>query len=399
MKIVQINAVYAYSSTGRTTREMHEYLMREGHESYVFCSKKTYDAPNVSLIGSPIDHKLHGLLSRITDRQGFYSKGATKMLITRLEEIQPDVVVLRNLHGNYINVPILLEWLGKNNTPTIIILHDCWFFTGHCCYYVEDNCDKWKSLCMSCPAKHKYNKSIFIDNSTSNFKIKHRLLSGIGKLAVVGVSDWVTNEAKQAPIFAEARIIKRIYNWIDHSVFYPRETDAIRKKYSIKESDFVVLGVAQVWNESKGLGQFVKLAENAPDIKVVLVGNATVENKPSNLILAGVTSNVNELAEFYSTADVLVNFSNQETFGKVSAESLSCGTPIITNRMTANPELCGKNCGYVVESIDWNEVIDYIEIVKRNGKQSYEKVCYDFSRANFDREACLNDYMNLFKSL
>ena len=37
MKIVQINCVYEYSSTGRTTMEMHEYCMSYGIESHVFC--------------------------------------------------------------------------------------------------------------------------------------------------------------------------------------------------------------------------------------------------------------------------------------------------------------------------------------------------------------------------
>ena len=36
MKIVQINAVYEYSSTGRTTREMHLSLIDRGVDSYVF---------------------------------------------------------------------------------------------------------------------------------------------------------------------------------------------------------------------------------------------------------------------------------------------------------------------------------------------------------------------------
>ena len=40
MKIVQVNAVYEYSSTGRNTMETHEYLRTLGHESYVFCTNK-----------------------------------------------------------------------------------------------------------------------------------------------------------------------------------------------------------------------------------------------------------------------------------------------------------------------------------------------------------------------
>lgn len=39
MKIIQINAVYKFASTGRTTMEMHEYCLQHGIESHVFCPK------------------------------------------------------------------------------------------------------------------------------------------------------------------------------------------------------------------------------------------------------------------------------------------------------------------------------------------------------------------------
>lgn len=400
MKIVQINAVYAYSSTGRTTREMHEFLMREGHESYVFCSEKTEDAPNVSLIGTLFDHKLHGLLSRMTDRQGFFSKGATKKLIGSLNVILPDVVILRNLHGNYINVPMLLEWLGKNNIPTIIILHDCWFFTGHCCYYVEDNCDKWKSLCMSCPAKHKFNKSYFVDNSTSNFKIKQRLFSELGKLAVVGVSDWVTNEARQSPIFQKTAIVKRIYNWLNLNLFKPKDASLLRAELGLKTEDFVIIGVSQIWSDYKGLGRFIKLAEDRLSYKIYLVGRIP-ENTilPSNLISLGEINNPERLALLYNMADVFVNFSIQETFGKVSAEAVACGTPIVTNTITANPELCGEGCGKIVDISNWDDVLNAIDAISSEGKATYSKNCVQFAQDNFEKSGRLNDYFQLIKDI
>ena len=70
---------------------------------------------------------------------------------------------------------------------TIVVLHDVWIFTGHCCYYKEDNCDKWLTSCNHCPAQNKYNKSWFWDNSEFNFK-KMNLFSAIPRLSVIGVS-------------------------------------------------------------------------------------------------------------------------------------------------------------------------------------------------------------------
>ena len=198
MKVVQINAVYEYSSTGRTTMEMHEYLRSQGIESHVFCTNKSIPENNVNKIGNNRDYKIHSLLSHFTDGQGLYSKKSTKRLLIRLEEIKPDIVILRNLHANYLHYPSLLKYIADKDIATIVILHDVWTFTGHCCYYTADNCDKWKTFCHHCPALSNYNKSWFWDNSSSNFKKKMELFRAIPRLSVIGVSKWVADEARQS---------------------------------------------------------------------------------------------------------------------------------------------------------------------------------------------------------
>ena len=104
MKVLQINAVYNLSSTGRTTTELHLAMLNKGIDSYVAYSKtnKPGDA-QLYHIGSPLDVKLHGLFSRISGEQAYFSHLATKKLIKHIDAVSPDVVHLRNLHGNYIN--------------------------------------------------------------------------------------------------------------------------------------------------------------------------------------------------------------------------------------------------------------------------------------------------------
>lgn len=207
MKIVQINAVYEYSSTGRTTMEMHEYLRTNGQEAYVFCTNKHAPEINVYQMGCNLDYKIHSFMSRLTDGQGLYSRGATKKVLHLFDDIQPDVVILRNLHANYIHYPSLLKYLAEKDIATIVVLHDVWTFTGHCCYYTEDQCNKWLTTCQRCPALKKYNKSWFWDNSASNFKKKLNLFRAIPRLSVIGVSKWVADEASKSPIFANAKNI------------------------------------------------------------------------------------------------------------------------------------------------------------------------------------------------
>ena len=398
MKIVQINAVYEYSSTGRTTMEMHQSLRARGIESYVFCTNHHIPEEQVFMIGNKVDHKLHALGSRVFGRQAYFSYFATKSMIAHLRKINPDVVILRNLHGNYVNLPLLLKFLAKEDIATIVVLHDCWFFTGHCCHYTADKCYKWKEECHHCPILNEYNKSLFFDNTRSIFHMKKKLFNRIPRLAVVGVSDWITNEAKKSPIFANAKNILRIYNWIDLNKFYTRNVSALRESLGLLPTDFVALGVAQGWSNQKGLDIIVDVAKRMPHIKIVLVGQPP-KDMPTNVIPVGKLSSVDKLAEYYSLANVFFNFSIQESFGKAAAESLCCGTPLIVNKATANPELCGNDCGFVIENKSIEKIINAIKTISSEGKETYATRCRDFAHVNFDRETNIDNYVKLFNSL
>ena len=399
MKVVQVNAVYEYSSTGRTTTEMHDFLRTHGVESYVFCSNKHIPEINVYQVGNKRDYKIHSLMSHLTDSQGLHSKRSTKQLLKQLDGIQPDVVVLRNLHANYIYYPALLKYLMKKDIATIVVLHDVWMFTGHCCYYTEDHCDKWLTGCHHCPALGKYNKSWFWDTSVSNFKRKYDLFRAIPRLAVIGVSKWVAEEAKKSPIFANAKYIDYIYNWIDLNKFKPVDGVLIREKLGLGNR-FTIVSCAQGWSEVKGLLKIFEVAKQMPEERFVLVGRMVYEGElPSNVITVGVTASTDELARYYSMADTLLVCSVQETFGKVSAEALACGTPVIANNSTANPEIAGDECGLSFENNSVDEIIFAVKKMKADGKFSLSHKCVERATTEFNFDLQAAKYMKLFNDM
>lgn len=398
MRILQINAVYEYSSTGRTTTELHQFLQSQGHESFVAANNVPRTEGNIVKIGNTLDHRVHSILSHLTGKQGYFSYFATKKLLKQITRIKPDVVHLRVLHSNSINIPLLLDYLGKNNIATVVTLHDCWFFTGHCCYFTDAKCDLWKSGCGSCPDLKNWNRSWFFDNTKANLADKKRLFSGIRNLAIIGVSDWVTSFIKDS-VLTDAKIVKRIYNWIDLERFKPTDSD-IRKRFGI-ENDFVVLGVAQNWGIQKGIYDVKEVASRMSDCKFLLVGNVPemYYPLPDNVIVAGVTSSVQELVNYYSCADVFFNPSTRETFGKVTVEALSCGTPVVAYNLTATPELINPSCGFVAEYKDYDSIISAIRTIKDKGKSQYSESCITFAKENFVKEKLMNDYRDLYKEL
>lgn len=399
MKIVQINAVYGTGSTGRTTQELHRALLRHGHESWAFCSDIACLEENVLPVGTAFDHKRHAFFSRLWGLQGYFSSRSTGQLIDRLTAIGPDIVHLRNLHANFIDLPRLLDFLARKDIPTVLTLHDCWFFTGHCCHYTEDGCTKWETGCHDCPALQKYNRSWFFDRSEKVYRDKKRLFGRIPRLAVVGNSEWTAEQARRS-LLKNAKIITRIYNWIDLDVFRPLEKTTVRKELKIDSERFVILAAAQGWSEKKGLSVLLEIASRRPEWTVLLLGaDDGVSGLPDNVIRAGMVSDARDMARFYSAADAFVNTSLQETFGKVTAEALACGTPVVVNDATANPELVGDGCGYIVRNNDTTEYLHYLHEVQLRGKAFYSDKCLRFAETNFKMENNIGEYIDLYRKL
>lgn len=398
MKVLLINAVSGIRSTGRLCVQIADYLNANGIEGYIAYSAGT-PYPKGYKIGTPLEIKLHGLYSRVFGTQAYFSKKGTRKLLRFMDELKPDVVHLGNLHSNYINLKMLLEYLAEHDIPTVLTLWDCWFFTGKCCHYTPENCLKWQRKCYDCPRLKAENPSWFFDRTPKMYRDKKELFEKIPRLAVVGVSDWITNEAKKS-FLACAKEVVRIYNWINLDVFKTKETGDLRHRLGL-ENRFVVLGVSSGWGESKGLNEFIKLAGVIPDdIRIVLVGSLSSGIKlPENILRIDETHNVEELVEYYSMADVLVNFSKVESFGLVTAEALACGTPAIVMNSTANPELVGNGCGYVVEIDNVEEVLHRVLDIKALGKADFSAKCIEYTRDNFQKDERIRDYIDIYLRL
>lgn len=401
MKVVQINVTYGNAdSTGRNVKELHDYLLDNGVDSYVYAAKVNDDSvvdDRIHFFSSRPDRTIHAFLSRLTGLQGYFSWHLTRKLVSELLRLKPDVVLLHVLHSNCINFPILCRYLTENDIPTILVLHDCWYFTGHCCYFTQSDCVKWQQDCCYCPQIHQWNKSWFFDTAHKCLRDKEKWFEAIPRLGVVGVSDWITGEAKKS-ILKDAAIIQRIYNWIDLETFRPRDTRDLRKQLGITENEKVLLGVASAWGERKGLQEMLLAAKSIPDSKVVMIGKMPEDIEiPENMICAGLVRDPAKLSEYYSMADVFLNPSVQETFGKTTAEAMSCGTPVIVYNTTACTELVGTGCGKVVGNMEISEYLSAVQEYLRKPKNS--SACRQFAENNFAYHDLCSKYMECISQL
>jgi len=399
MKVLQINAVNGILSTGRTTLELAEELKILGHEAYIACAIAKKYGDHSYRIGCYLDRKLHALCSRIFGLQAYFSVIATFRLIHYIKTIGPDIVLLHNLHSNFINLKILLKFLGRNKIATVVILHDCWFYTGRCFHYSINRCYQWQTKCVRCPNNVNTMPSWFFDRSEKMWRDKKHYFNKLDNLAVVGVSDWIIKEAEKS-FLSKANRLVRIYNWIDLEVFKPTIDQELRRSLGL-EQEFIIIGVAAEWGASKGIHEFIKLSKMiSKDSKIMLIG--TMDKKyslPSNIISVPQTSDCTELARYYSMSDVLISLSMEESFGKVVAEAIACGTPAVVYNSTALPELIGHGCGYVAKENTLQEIYRCIEQIKANTKNHYSSNCRKFAEEQFDMHQCVKEYEALFQSL
>lgn len=331
MKVLMINSVCGIGSTGRICTDIADELTENGHECKIAFGRKA--APEryqkyAYRITSDGGVKINALKARLFDNEGFNAAGATKKLISFIEEYNPDVIHLHNLHGYYLNVKILFEYLKKTDKKVVWTLHDCWAFTGHCANFQYPVCDKWKTGCFDCERKTKYPKS-FVDNSQKNYLEKERVFCGVKTLTVVTPSEWLARLVKES--FLGRYPTKVINNGIDTSVFCPTESD-FKERNGLKDKK-MILGVANVWDEFKGINDFIGLSKKiSDDYRIVLVGldEKQLGMLPENILGITRTNNTKELAEIYTAADVLFNPTYEDNYPTVNLEAQACETPVVT---------------------------------------------------------------------
>ena len=393
MKVLQINSTCGVGSTGRIAVDIYDTLLRSGDSGLIaFGRGENTSYANAFKIGNDIHIKLHGALSRITDRQGFYSASATKRLIEKIKEYDPDIIHLHNIHGYYLNILSLFNFLAKADKPVVWTLHDCWAFTGHCAYFSFAECNRWKSGCYSCPQKKSYPASLIMDNSKKNYAQKSRAFTSIKNLHIVTPSNWLADTVRES--FLGKYPVHTIYNGIDLEIFRPTKSD-FKKEYKL-ENKKIVLGVANIWEKRKGLNDFLTLRKLLPeDMEIVLVGlsREQIALLPQGMLGIERTSSVRELAEIYSAADVYVNPSVEETMGLTTLEALACGTPAVVYNATAVPEVVSENCGTVVEAGNVTALADGIKNISFSSEECVKRAeC-------FEKNNQYEKYINLYKEL
>lgn len=383
MKVLMINSVCGVGSTGRICTDIADMLLLQGHECKIAYGRgevpEKYRDISVR-IGSTFKVYCNVLKSRLFDNEGFNAVGATKKLVRWIKEYDPDVIHLHNIHGYYLNVKILFDYLKTSGKKVIWTLHDCWAFTGHCTHFQVPHCDKWRTECEKCIRVKDYPKAL-ISHAKRNYKRKKQTFCGVPNLTIVTPSKWLSGLVEQSFLSEYQTVV--INNGIDLSVFKPTESD-FRERFGLTDKK-IILGVASVWEKRKGFNDFLELAKLIDDsYRIVLVGvnDKQLKMLPSSVIGIKRTNNVKELAEIYTAADVLFNPTYEDNYPTVNLEAQACGTPVIT-----------YPTGGSVESVPSENVVNSVNEFYELLRSSKELV---IAKTSFSKQEKYSDYLNLY---
>lgn len=394
MKVLQINSVYPVKSTGKIAYEIAEVQKKHGIEPYVVCGESKVQAQNVFAMKSGLYLKFNILKTRLFGKHGFYSKSATRKMLKWVDTVSPDVIHLHNIHGHYLNIELLFEYIAKKNIPVVWTLHDCWALTGHCAHFDFAGCDKWKTGCHHCELKKDYPVSWFFDRSKESYNDKKRLFTSVEKCHITTPSKWLKGLCEQS--FLGKYPVTVVNNGVDLTVFHPTPSD-LRKSMGL-EDKFVILGIVDSLNSMKGGRYLLELSSLLAEDEciVLLTPSENAGEVPDNVRLVSKTVSAQELAEFYTMADVFVNPSLQESFSMINLEAIACGTPVVTFDSGGCKESQSDKTGVAVPRADVKAMYEGIRRVK-NGEFKSED-CVERAQ-EFDCRIKFEKYIDIYKDI
>lgn len=396
MRVLQINSVCGFGSTGRIATDLCDVLERKGHECCIAYGRGSApDGYKTIKIGNKFDFYFHVLKTRLFDLHGLGSTRATKKFIKQIKEYNPDIIHLHNIHGYYLNIEVLFKYFSTLSIPIIWLLHDAWSISGHSAHFELDNDGNIPNRNTSRSQHKEYPKSIFYDNSKKNYILKKELFSKVCNMTIITPSMWLADLVRKS--FLNKYKIETIHNGIDLTKFTPTASDFRLKNHL--EGKKIILGVASVWSEKKGLYVFNELANRLDNnYKIILVGISEKDrrNVNSKIICISRTESIQELACIYSTVDIYVNPTLEDNFPTTNIEALACGTPVITFNTGGSKESLDESCGIVVEKGDIDKLIQEIQNLFVSDISKLN--CVKRSKM-FNKNDRYKDYIDLYLSL
>ena len=254
LKVVHISTADNSGGAARAAFQLHEALLRLGHESRMVVGHKIESRPEIDRIGfsrtlpGRILNRLVLELETITGLQYLIQPNRYRFLSHRFVQ-DADIIHLHNLHGNFFSFTILP--LLSRIAPIVWTLHDTWPLTGHCSYNYD--CDRWEKGCGRCPYLAEY-PPIKVDTTALLWRLKERAYRR-SEMRIAAPSRWLADMARRSPLLKPFEVHHIPYG-IDTQVFQPLDRLSARQGLRVPPDAEVVMLNPFLGLPEKGLSIF-----------------------------------------------------------------------------------------------------------------------------------------------
>lgn len=383
-------------STGRIGQGLYRYLDKKGHH-VVFCygRGKSDNSKNFYKFSTAFEVLLHILFTRLSGLEGCFSYLATSRLIRRLKKEDIDTVFLLNIHGYVLNEYKLLNYLKKNSFKVVYLMLDEYTFTGKCGFTLD--CTGFETGCRNCPQKYVYPKSYLFNSTHYLYKKKYTSYKNFKNIIFVGI-EYTVKRARHSPLLKDHSFFIADEAINLNNIYVIKDSSRLRDKLGITKDKKIVVCAAPFSNPRKGCSYFLQAAqilEYKKDIVFVHVGfDGDRSMCPSNYIPIGFIYDQNELAEYYSLADLFVFPSLAETIPSTCLQALACGTPILGFNISGMPYCADDRHGQFVEAKNAEALAEKILEAPRKTSELANS-CRAYAEGRFDERDYFEKLINL----
>lgn len=313
----------------RATARISESLQMQSVDSTVLVRTKYHNSKTIEVMNSPIKRVCSKIKNGINL---LFSSGdvVTDLLgadVTGIQSVRDADIIILHWVNSFISAKSI-EKISQLGKPIIWVMHDMWVFTGGCHY--DGGCGRYVEDCGCCPILKSGNIK---DRTYRNLWQKEALYSK-QNITFVALSQWELECAQKSHALRGCNVVK-IWNPLDVNIFRPLDRLKLRFQKMNTSKKVILFGASRGFeDEVKGFRYLIEALKRLDKTKycAVCFGGGEKANQQFidgfEITYLGQIEDENELAEWYSIADVFVAPSLQETFCYTVCEALACGTPV-----------------------------------------------------------------------
>jgi glycosyltransferase involved in cell wall biosynthesis len=406
MNVLHLSTSDIEGGAARAAYRLHQGLQSVGVDSQMLVRAKS-SADRTVIHEKTVLTKLGPMSSGLPlrryhqrDNVMFSAQWFPDAIAPRVKRLNPDVIHLHWVCNGFLQI----ETLAKLDKPIVWTLHDMWPLTGGCHYAQE--CDRYQKSCGNCPQLKSLCEQ---DLSRQVWRRKAKAWKSLN-LTLVAPSNWVADCARSSSLFHDTRI-EVIPHGLDLEQFRPIEKQIARDLLRLPSDRKIILFGASsgVTNDPRKGFQFLQsalkqLSESEwGDRIVAAIFGISQPEEPLDLGIQtyylGKLSDDLTLAIAYSSADIMVVPSMQETFGQTASEALACGTPIVAFEATGLRDVVAhEEDGYLAQPFNVADLAQGIKWILENDSRysSLQSTAREKAEENFSLELQANLHSSLY---